>query len=81
MVKCINEICEQSIQKLERKKKQLKKFEDSCFGTLFQRMHNIVLRWDIVHNIIIRQVDSMNENVTKFKFKGKRAILPKRNLI
>ena len=43
----------------------------SYFGILYNKMKNIVLSGGIVHNMLIRQVESMNNNVMEFNFNGK----------
>ena len=55
----------------EVRKKNLKKFSRSCFGALYKNMSNIVLCGGIVHNMVVRQVESMSENVMEFNFNGK----------
>ena len=58
----------------EFRKKNLKKFSRSCFGALYKKMSNIVICGGIVHNMLVRQVESMSENVMEFNFNGKGAI-------
>ena len=41
-------------------------------------MNNIVLCGGIVHNMLIRQVESINDNVIEFNFNGKEAIFTKK---
>ena len=48
------------------------------FGTLYKKMKNIVLSVGIVHNMLIRQVESMNDNVMEFNFNDKGAIFTKK---
>ena len=47
----------------------------SCFSTIYEKMKNIVLSGGIVHNILIRQVENINDNVMEFNFNGKGAPL------
>ena len=83
IIKCIEEIQEKFAKKNSKnpckiKKRQLRKFVKSYFGTLYKQMKNIVLSGGIVYNMIIRQVESMNENVIEFNFNSKRAIFTKK---
>ena len=83
ITRCIFDIqskfAEKNLEKpCEFKKKNLKNFTRSCFGTLYKKMNNIVLCGGIVYNMLIRQVESMNDNVMKFNFNGKGAIFTKK---
>ena len=77
--RCIYDIkCKFAENNLEKpsevRKKNLKKFNRSCFGTLYKKMSNVVLCGGLVHNLLIRQVESMSEQVMEFNFNGKGAI-------
>ncbi|KAF3436833.1 hypothetical protein FNV43_RR19586 [Rhamnella rubrinervis] len=41
-------------------------------------MHKLILSGGIVHNIIVRQVDSISEDVMKFNFNGKGTIFTRK---
>ena len=60
------------------KKRNRVKFVKSCFGTLYKKINNIVLSGGIVHNMLIKQTESMNDNVMEFNFNGKGAIFTKK---
>ncbi|KAF3443133.1 hypothetical protein FNV43_RR17054 [Rhamnella rubrinervis] len=56
------------------KERQLKKFKKSCFGTLILRIQELGLSDGIIHDMIGRQADSLNNDVMEFNFNGKGAI-------
>ena len=69
-IKC--KFAENNLEKpSEVRKKNLKKFSRSCFGTLYKKMSNIVLCGGLIHNMLVRQVESMSEHVMEFNFNGK----------
>ena len=83
MFKCILEIQQKFVEENKDnpcliKKRNRLKFVKSCFGTLYKRMNNIVLSGGIVHNMLIRQVESMSDDVMEFNFNGKGAIFTRK---
>ena len=60
------------------KKRNHRKFVKSCFDTLYKWIKNIVLSGCIIHNMLITQVESVNENVMEFNFNGKEPIFTKK---
>ncbi|KAF3455786.1 hypothetical protein FNV43_RR00428 [Rhamnella rubrinervis] len=82
IIQCIQDIDRKFVQDPDHpsriKARQRKNFEESCFGTLFLRMHNIVLNAGIIHNMIARQVESLNEGAMEFNFNGNGAIFTRK---
>ncbi|KAF3433592.1 hypothetical protein FNV43_RR24694 [Rhamnella rubrinervis] len=82
IIQCIQDIDRKFVQDPDHpsriKARQRKKFEESCFGTLFLRMHNIVLNAGIIHNMIARQAESLNEGAMEFNFNGNGAIFTRK---
>ncbi|KAF3449118.1 hypothetical protein FNV43_RR09842 [Rhamnella rubrinervis] len=82
IIQCIHDIDRKFVQDPDHpsriKARQRKKFEESCFGTLFLRMHNIVLNAGIIHNMIARQAESLNEGAMEFNFNGNGAIFTRK---
>ncbi|KAF3443381.1 hypothetical protein FNV43_RR13063 [Rhamnella rubrinervis] len=82
IITCIKDIAEKFLEDLNKssrfKRRQLKTFENSYFGTLYLIMQEIILSGGIVHNMIVRQAESINKDVMEFKFNGKGAIFTKR---
>ncbi|KAF3454950.1 hypothetical protein FNV43_RR05398 [Rhamnella rubrinervis] len=85
IIQCIQDIDTKFVQDPDQpsriKARQRKKFEESCFGILFVRMHNIVLNEGIIHNIIARQAESMNEDIMEFNFNGNGAIFTRKEFV
>ncbi|KAF3442963.1 hypothetical protein FNV43_RR16881 [Rhamnella rubrinervis] len=75
LITCIKDIFEKFLEDLDKpsrfKRRQLKKFENSYFGTLYLRMQKIILSAGIVHNMHVRQANSISEDVMEFNFNGK----------
>ncbi|KAF3434508.1 hypothetical protein FNV43_RR21593 [Rhamnella rubrinervis] len=67
LITCIKDILEKFLEdpdKLSRfKRRQLKKFENSCFGTHYLRMQEIILSVSIVHNMLRSKLEDKDDMV------------------
>ncbi|KAF3457328.1 hypothetical protein FNV43_RR01985 [Rhamnella rubrinervis] len=82
IMSCIKDIIEIFLEDPDKpsrfKRRQLKMFEDSCFGTLYLGMHEVISSGGIVHDMIVRQADSISDDVIEFNFNGKGKMFTKR---
>ncbi|KAF3436844.1 hypothetical protein FNV43_RR19597 [Rhamnella rubrinervis] len=73
LITCIKDILEKFLNDPDKpfrfKKRQLKKFENNYFGTLYLRMQEIIMSATIVHNMLVRQADNIREDRSKLEDK------------
>ena len=78
LVRCVEDIKAKFAQNADkpskRKARQKTLFKNSCFGRLFEQMHQLTFCGGLVHSMLARQVEPPDESLMEFNIFGQSAV-------